>query len=171
MIKDHMNNQFSSVSAMCKQYNITRSAYNHRIARGWSVEEALTTKLQAKDMSKNKSNDDVAEDKKARQREYNKNYYMTHLDKERERRAKYRAANREKENAKHREYYAKNKDKIKEYRDRPENKAYQKEYQKKYNQKKKEKAEKLAEQISSNISKEDLMKTVETIMKVYEQIH
>ena len=42
-IKDHLGNEFHSVSDLCKHWNIGRSTYNARRKNGWSVERALTT--------------------------------------------------------------------------------------------------------------------------------
>ena len=42
VVKDHLGNKFSSVTEMCKYYNIERTTYVGRLKRGYSVEEALT---------------------------------------------------------------------------------------------------------------------------------
>lgn len=44
-VKDHLGNNYKSITAMCKHYNITRSAYNNRIKNGWNLEKVLTTPL------------------------------------------------------------------------------------------------------------------------------
>jgi hypothetical protein len=40
---DHLGHEFVSLTAMCKYYNISTSAYKNRIAKGWSIQEALET--------------------------------------------------------------------------------------------------------------------------------
>lgn len=42
--KDHLGNEFESVSAMCNYYEIPLSKFNSRISLGWSLEKALTYK-------------------------------------------------------------------------------------------------------------------------------
>ena len=42
-VTDHLGNEFKSIEAMCKFWNIKRNIYVKRIRRGWSVEDALTT--------------------------------------------------------------------------------------------------------------------------------
>ena len=42
-ITDHTGHTFSSVSELCKHWNIGRSTYNARIKNGWSIKDALTT--------------------------------------------------------------------------------------------------------------------------------
>ena len=39
---DHLGNTFRSLNAMCKHYEITKSAFTHRIKHNWSLEQALT---------------------------------------------------------------------------------------------------------------------------------
>ena len=43
IIRDHLGNRFTSVSAMCKYYNIGVTTYKSRIKSGWDLERALTT--------------------------------------------------------------------------------------------------------------------------------
>lgn len=43
--KDHKGTEYSSVSEMCKAYNIGRSTFQQRIQKGMSLEEALTAPL------------------------------------------------------------------------------------------------------------------------------
>lgn len=43
-VKDHLGNEFSSISAMCDHYKISRNTYYHRLERsGWDLEKILTT--------------------------------------------------------------------------------------------------------------------------------
>lgn len=46
--KDHLGNEFESISDMCKYYNITPSAYKDRQRKKWSLEQTLTTPLSEK---------------------------------------------------------------------------------------------------------------------------
>lgn len=41
--KDHLGNEYPSLNAMCRVYNISRYMYQERINSGWSLEKALTT--------------------------------------------------------------------------------------------------------------------------------
>lgn len=43
---DHLGNEYSSISEMCKAYGIMDETYRYRIKHGFSVEEALTMPLQ-----------------------------------------------------------------------------------------------------------------------------
>ena len=40
--KDHLDNEYKSVSAMCAAYRIPISTFNGRIQRGWTLKDALT---------------------------------------------------------------------------------------------------------------------------------
>ena len=40
---DHLGNEFESMKAMAEFYHIPYLALNYRLARGWSLERALTT--------------------------------------------------------------------------------------------------------------------------------
>lgn len=41
---DHLGNEFASITDMCNHYKtVTPTAFNERIAKGWTVEQALTT--------------------------------------------------------------------------------------------------------------------------------
>jgi hypothetical protein len=40
---DHLGNEYPSITAMCKAYNIPTQTYGMRIKQGWSVKDALTT--------------------------------------------------------------------------------------------------------------------------------
>ena len=42
-IVDHEGNEFPSITAMCKHWNITKATYNNRIELGWSLQKTLTT--------------------------------------------------------------------------------------------------------------------------------
>lgn len=42
---DHLGNQFKSTADMCRYYGIDYPVYQNRIGLGWSVKDALTTKL------------------------------------------------------------------------------------------------------------------------------
>lgn len=44
-ITDHLGNEFRSLSAKCKYYNISLSGYKRRIKEGYSEEQALTEPL------------------------------------------------------------------------------------------------------------------------------
>lgn len=44
-ITDHLGNEFRSLSAKCKHYNISISGYKRRIKEGYSEEQALTEPL------------------------------------------------------------------------------------------------------------------------------
>lgn len=41
-VKDHEGNTFESVSKMCKHWNMTRSTYNARLKKGYTIKDALT---------------------------------------------------------------------------------------------------------------------------------
>ena len=41
--KDHLGNEFQSITALCKYYNISVRAYKDRLAKGMSLQEALET--------------------------------------------------------------------------------------------------------------------------------
>jgi hypothetical protein len=41
-VRDHEGRAWPSVSAMCRAWGTTCSAYSHRVKAGWTVEEALT---------------------------------------------------------------------------------------------------------------------------------
>ncbi len=43
-IKDHLGNDYPSISAMCKAYGVSKDDYKQRIAAGESVESVLTGK-------------------------------------------------------------------------------------------------------------------------------
>ena len=43
--KDHLGNEFDSISSMCDHYHISKSAYRFRIKNGWSIEKALTVNI------------------------------------------------------------------------------------------------------------------------------
>ena len=40
--RDHLGNEFASVKAMCHAWGVSRKAYDHRVSRGASTQEALT---------------------------------------------------------------------------------------------------------------------------------
>ncbi len=40
-VKDHMGNQYPSISAMCRAYNISRDSFMSRKNKGLSIEECL----------------------------------------------------------------------------------------------------------------------------------
>ena len=42
-VRDHLGNEFSSVSEMCRFHNIKLTRYKERVKVGWDVEKALTT--------------------------------------------------------------------------------------------------------------------------------
>ena len=42
MVQDHLGNHFDSESAMTRYYNVPRPTFRSRIAKGWSLEKALT---------------------------------------------------------------------------------------------------------------------------------
>lgn len=42
-VTDHTGENFKSISAMCKKWDIPRSTYNIRIKKGWTIKDALTT--------------------------------------------------------------------------------------------------------------------------------
>lgn len=41
--KDHENNEFESITAMCRHWKISRKLYLERIRCGWTIKRALTT--------------------------------------------------------------------------------------------------------------------------------
>lgn len=41
-VKDHNGKEYSSITEMCRQYNIAAETYHRRIKMGWSKKEALT---------------------------------------------------------------------------------------------------------------------------------
>lgn len=41
--KDHLGNEFESLTAMCKHYGLSTCAYKNRLAKGWSLQQALET--------------------------------------------------------------------------------------------------------------------------------
>lgn len=41
--KDHLGNEYPTIANMCKKYKIKRTTFQHRLHRGWSLEEALTS--------------------------------------------------------------------------------------------------------------------------------
>lgn len=43
---DHLGNQFESMKAMCRHWNITQKAYDYRKKRNWTLEQILTTPVQ-----------------------------------------------------------------------------------------------------------------------------
>ncbi len=43
--KDHLGNEFSSIAAMCRYWNINTSIYNNRMRMKWSLEKTLTTPI------------------------------------------------------------------------------------------------------------------------------
>lgn len=45
-ITDHTGQTFSSLTAMCEAWGISKSAYDYRIKRGWSIERSLTTPVE-----------------------------------------------------------------------------------------------------------------------------
>jgi len=46
--RDHLGNQYNSLSEMCKQYNISINTFHSRKRRGWSLERILTTEIKQK---------------------------------------------------------------------------------------------------------------------------
>ena len=44
-VTDHLGNIYSSKSEMCRYYNITSSAFSHRMLNNWSLEKTLTTPI------------------------------------------------------------------------------------------------------------------------------
>ena len=48
MIKDHLENEHESISAMCRAYNLPRAVYDGRRRRGWTMEQILTTPVKLK---------------------------------------------------------------------------------------------------------------------------
>lgn len=42
--EDHLGNKYDSREEMCKEYNVSPSNFCHRLARGWTLAEALTIK-------------------------------------------------------------------------------------------------------------------------------
>lgn len=76
-IYDHEGKEFPSITAMCDYYSISRNAYNHRIARGASLKDALTTPVAPKTKRNLKTPEEI--------REYNHTrriaYYQANRDK------------------------------------------------------------------------------------------
>lgn len=54
---DHEGTTFPSITQMCKHWNIPRNTFNLRIAKGWSLERALTTKIKPVDTGKRECKD------------------------------------------------------------------------------------------------------------------
>ena len=42
MVKDHLGNEFKTISKMCRHYNMKANTFHDRVASGWSVKDALT---------------------------------------------------------------------------------------------------------------------------------
>lgn len=42
MVKDHLGNEFETISKMCHHYNMKANTFHDRVAAGWSVKDALT---------------------------------------------------------------------------------------------------------------------------------
>lgn len=124
-IKDFMGIEYESITAMCEAHGVTRSAYNHRIARGWTQEEALTKAVRKMDLHSPLSPAEKSS-------KYNKTYYAAHREQEKARRKEYRDAHRDEENRKRREYYDTHREQEKARRDTPEMKEYQRDYHKVY---------------------------------------
>jgi hypothetical protein len=61
-IIDHLGNEFTSISDMCKFWNMTRSTYNARIKNGWSIERALTEPQRQVNMKRQKWTDHKGND-------------------------------------------------------------------------------------------------------------
>lgn len=74
---DHQGKEFATITEMCNFYNISRSAFNHRIARGSSLEEALTTPVG----KKTKHNLKSPEERKKYNHARRVAYYHAHRDK------------------------------------------------------------------------------------------
>lgn len=47
-VKDHLGNEYKSISEMCRHYGITFASYEHRIESGMSLEKSLTTPVRPK---------------------------------------------------------------------------------------------------------------------------
>ena len=47
-VKDHLGNEYKSISEMCRHYGITFASYEHRIESGMSLEKSLTTPVREK---------------------------------------------------------------------------------------------------------------------------
>lgn len=47
-VKDHLGNEYKSISEMCRHYGITFASYEHRIESGMSLKKSLTTPVQEK---------------------------------------------------------------------------------------------------------------------------
>lgn len=103
VVCDHNGKQFAGITQMCEFYGVSRSAYNHRISRGWSLEEALTTPVGVKVKRNLKTPAEVKEYNHSRRiayyqkhreeaREYNKQYYQEHREKYLDYQSRYRAA-------------------------------------------------------------------------------
>lgn len=43
--KDHLGNEYNSITEMCRSYGIKRTEYYKRLKRGWSLEETLTREV------------------------------------------------------------------------------------------------------------------------------
>lgn len=102
-ICDHNGNVFATITDMCKHYGVSRNAYNHRIARGASLEEALTKPVAERIKRNLKTPEEVREYNHARRikyyyehrdeaRDYNKKYYQQNREHYLEYHAQYRAA-------------------------------------------------------------------------------
>lgn len=127
---DHKGNVFASKTEMCDFYGISRKAYDQRISRGWSQEEALTNQVRKVTIPKRINR--TPQEEKEKRHNYYKEYYAKNREKELERNSKYKKMNKEKVKAKDKLYREKNRDKIKAYRDTPKAKKYQQEYQRVY---------------------------------------
>jgi len=53
-IKDHLGNDYSSISAMCKVYGVSKDVYKQRIEAGESIKRALTGKTHKRKIDKGK---------------------------------------------------------------------------------------------------------------------
>lgn len=42
-VKDHLGNEYKSISEMCRHYGINLNSYKNRIESGMSLEKSLTT--------------------------------------------------------------------------------------------------------------------------------
>lgn len=111
-VTDHLGNKFSSISAMCKYYQISRSTYNHRVERGWTLEAALTTP------SRRGSSKANPMEVKERMSAYNKSYRRKNLSKEKRRRKTYYETHKEAEIQKSKDYYYAHRDEVRAYQQR-----------------------------------------------------
>lgn len=50
--KDHLGNEFDTMTAMCRFWNVERARFIYRIKNGWSIKNALTTPARKMKISK-----------------------------------------------------------------------------------------------------------------------